>query len=141
MPDRPPPPECGTSTILSRSTLFYIVQLLQSISRSFLHGKRLRIVRLETEHQGNADSYRVTRDIPLPYRRIDPDTDDDDLTSKPKDRSNLDKLRAKILGRTTHGRGVDALNVGPRGHAKQREYEASRPGDYPTRGTTSDENV
>lgn len=84
--------------------------------------------------------YRVTRDIPLPYRRTDPDSDDDGFSSQPKDRGNLDKLRAKVLGRTTHGRGADALNVGARGHARQREYEASRPGDFPA-PSTSDENV
>jgi len=42
--------------------------------------------RLENEHLGNMDQYRVTREVPLPYalgdsRRDDPD-DDDDLTVK-----------------------------------------------------------
>jgi hypothetical protein len=36
-------------------------------------------VRVETEHLGNADAYRVTREIPLPYRRADVDLEEEDL--------------------------------------------------------------
>lgn len=38
------------------------------------------------------------------------------------------KIRERVVG-SPEGRGPDALNVGARGHAAQREYEASRPGD------------
>ena len=41
--------------------------------------------RLENEHLGNMDQYRVTREVPLPYlfndphRDTDPDDDDDEV--------------------------------------------------------------
>jgi len=35
-------------------------------------------LRLENEHIGNADQYRVTREIPLPYTIEDRDDDSDD---------------------------------------------------------------
>jgi hypothetical protein len=47
----------------------------------------------------------------------------------------LDKLRKEIVGEARDrvakgdGRGPDELDVGPRGHARQRDYEARRPGD------------
>lgn len=43
--------------------------------------------------------------------------------------TKLRHLRATIVGESAAGRGPDALNVGARGHAAQREYEARRPGD------------
>ncbi|ODN94664.1 hypothetical protein L198_04805 [Cryptococcus wingfieldii CBS 7118] len=94
--------------------------------------------RVETEHLGNADAYRVTREIPLPYRRIQADSDEDDSDSPKLERTkslvggvvniNLDRLRRGIRG-DREGRGPDALDIGARGHAEQREYESSRPGD------------
>lgn len=92
-------------------------------------------VRVETEHLGNADAYRVTREIPLPYRRIEHDSDEDDKApQRVKSRQNpitvqLDRLRRELVGGDDNGRGPDEPNVGPRGHARQREYEARRPGD------------
>ena len=35
-------------------------------------------VRLENEHLGNTDQYRVTREVPLPYRTEDKGDDDSD---------------------------------------------------------------
>jgi hypothetical protein len=43
--------------------------------------------------------------------------------------AKLKSIRATIVGESAAGRGPDALNVGARGHAAQREYEARRPGD------------
>lgn len=93
-----------------------------------------------TSLSGNADAYRVTREIPLPYRRTEQDSDVDDDFKPAKD-SNLTKLRQKVLGRTSEGRGANALNVGARGHARQREYEASRPGDFPAPASSGEDNV
>lgn len=94
-------------------------------------------VRVETEHLGNADAYRVTREIPLPYRDTKRSDSDDDLgpskSREPKKATplvaKLKRFREAVVGRDGHGRGLDALNVGARGHAAQREYEARRPGD------------
>jgi len=44
-------------------------------------------VRLENEHLGNMDQYRVTREVPLPYRMDDEkedDRDDDDQQLRAK---------------------------------------------------------
>lgn len=38
----------------------------------------LHTVRLENEHLGNTDQYRVTREVPLPYRTEDKGDDDSD---------------------------------------------------------------
>ena len=116
---------------------------------------------METEHLGNADAYRVsrfakleigqkshvqvTREIPLPYRRIEHDSDEDDKSpsshslvrqitrTKPQKQNSLsvhlDRIRRELVGGHDTGRGVDSENVGPRGHMRQREYEARRPGD------------
>ena len=90
-------------------------------------------VRVETEHLGNADAYRVTREIPLPYRKVDHDSDDDENDRVLNSKSfsvRLARLRKDLTGINDRGgRGPDELNVGPRGHARQREYEARRPGD------------
>jgi hypothetical protein len=83
----------------------------------------------------------VTREIPLPYRRIEHDSDEDDKQPELfRSKTNpitvhLDRLRRELVGEE-QGRGPDAENLGPRGHARQREYEARRPGD-----TESDEPV
>jgi len=69
----------------------------------------------------------------LPYRRVEHDTDDDDDLRAGMTRPNpisfhLDKMKRSLIGEGA-GRGPDTLNVGPRGHLNQREYEARRPGD------------
>ena len=47
----------------------------------------LGIVRLENEHLGNVDQYRVTREVPLPYPRESMARDDDEVE---------DNIRAKV---------------------------------------------
>ena len=74
----------------------------------------------------------------MPYRRVDRDTDEDEdekeasrrrARSKPKTISvHLDRIKRDLVGQE-RGRGPDELNVGPRGRAAQREYEARRPSD------------
>lgn len=93
---------------------------------------------METEHLGNADAYRVTREIPLPYRRLDRDSDSDEPLHRTKSSTrthgitlHLAKLR-KRLEDPGSGRGPDELNAGARGGYRQREYEAWRPGDKTT---------
>jgi hypothetical protein len=92
-------------------------------------------VRVETEHLGNADAYRVTREIPLPYRRIEHDSDSDEPLRRTKSSSqthgitlHLAKLRRRLEDPAA-GRGPDEANIGARGGYRQREYEAWRPGD------------
>jgi len=107
------------------------------------------LCRVETEHLGNADAYRVTREIPLPYRQAQ-DSDDDAKgmtkvsvsAAKGHDTitSRLRNIRQRLVGAEGAGRGPDALNVGARGHAAQREYEARRPGDTPGRDSDSNSN-
>lgn len=114
---------------------------------------------METEHLGNADAYRVsplfpsvgvmeanvkvTREIPLPYRRVERDSDEEEhkppstlarqITKTNARRGtisvHLDRIRRELVGENEAGRGPDAENVGARGHGRQREYEARRPGD------------
>lgn len=77
----------------------------------------------------------MTREIPLPYRRVEHDSDEEDAKPSLK-RTNtklsvrLDKIKRGLTGEGS-GRGPNELNVGGRGHAQQREYEARRPGDDP----------
>ncbi|KAL7418429.1 Xenotropic and polytropic retrovirus receptor 1 [Cryptotrichosporon argae] len=142
-----------------RSFVFAVLEMLRRWQWNFF--------RVETEHLGNADAYRVTREIPLPYRRREFDAsgsdDSDDALVRTRTRRSsrsartnqssrshalsvrLDRIRSKVLGDAADvgggsaGRGPDELNVGPRGHAAQREYEASRPGDLGSPGTDAGE--
>ncbi|WVF72993.1 hypothetical protein IAT40_007811 [Kwoniella sp. CBS 6097] len=155
----------STKHVRLRSFFFALAEMLRRWQWNFF--------RVETEHLGNADAYRVTREIPLPYRRLEHDSDDDDEPSSSPDglaeksRSGsrsinggrggggggrksfsvqLDRIRHRLRERRTSsgggggagtilgdseggGRGPDAIDAGPRGHAPQREYEARRPGD------------
>ncbi|ORY33360.1 EXS family-domain-containing protein [Naematelia encephala] len=116
-----------------RSFFFALAEMLRRWQWNFF--------RVETEHLGNADAYRVTREIPLPYRRVEHDIDDEDFGDShqtPKKTNplsvRLDRFRRGLVGESA-GRGPGALNVGARGHAGQREYEARRPGDLRRRNT------
>lgn len=109
-----------------------------------------RPVRVETEHLGNADAYRVTREIPLPYRRVDRESDDEDEVKRVLSRASakkknpmsvrLSRFKRGLVG-SAEGRGPEALNVGARGHAPQRDYEARRPGDIPREPSTGTTGV
>ncbi|ORX40588.1 hypothetical protein BD324DRAFT_10302 [Kockovaella imperatae] len=88
--------------------------------------------RVETEHLGNADAYRVTREIPLPYRRIEHDSEEDEMgpnraSKRPGSLSiRLEALKREILGRGPKGEG-DGNGDGhePQRHV-QRDYEAGQ---------------
>ncbi|KAL1412764.1 Xenotropic and polytropic retrovirus receptor 1 [Vanrija albida] len=115
----------------ARSFMFATFEMLRRWQWNFF--------RVETEHLGNADAYRVTREIPLPYRRVDDEGSEDDGGSSRKRVTRrlstnpiavkLRKMKHSLVGRATSGRGPDALPVGARGNFAQREYEARRPGD------------
>ncbi|KAF9482764.1 EXS-domain-containing protein [Pholiota conissans] len=66
-------PTAGPSMML-RSFIAGLLEMLRRWQWNF--------IRLENEHLGNMDQYRVTREVPLPYavdeRRRDYDQDDDD---------------------------------------------------------------
>jgi hypothetical protein len=107
-----------------RSWIFATCEMLRRWQWNFF--------RVETEHLGNADAYRVTREVPLPYRQQNDSDDDPKDMRRVGDHPVAQKLRQihlSLVGKDTAGRGPDALNVGARGHAAQREYEARRPGD------------
>ncbi|WOO82310.1 Xenotropic and polytropic retrovirus receptor 1 [Vanrija pseudolonga] len=114
-----------------RSWMFALFEMLRRWQWNFF--------RVETEHLGNADAYRVTREIPLPYRRVDDDGSEDDIAATKKSLARrastnpiavkLRKMKHSLVGKDTSGRGPDALPVGARGNFAQREYEARRPGD------------
>lgn len=71
--------------------------------------KKSLIDRLENEHLGNVDQYRVTREVPLPYSfddaANDSDVDDDDKKSISSWRSRRRAAKAQTLR--------DAYKVGP----------------------------
>ncbi|CAD6576022.1 MAG: hypothetical protein TREMPRED_001560 [Tremellales sp. Tagirdzhanova-0007] len=89
--------------------------------------------RVETEHLGNADAYRVTREIPLPYRRIEKESDDDADLHRAMTRPNpisvhLDRIRRDLTG-NGNGPGPTHENGGTRNRHSQRKYEARRAED------------
>nr|XP_019044152.1 hypothetical protein I302_07433 [Kwoniella bestiolae CBS 10118]OCF23082.1 hypothetical protein I302_07433 [Kwoniella bestiolae CBS 10118] len=134
----------STRNVRLRSFFFALAEMLRRWQWNFF--------RVETEHLGNADAYRVTREVPLPYRRINSDSDEDgdqDLDSKDHSKEkkknplsvHLDRLRLRHnIRHSNHsdddtltpggGRGPDAINAGPRGYRLERDYEARRPGDW-----------
>jgi len=75
-------PKGGLSSTL-RAFIFAMLEMVRRVQWNFL--------RLENEHLGNADQYRVTREIPLPYRLEDHDrdvdSDDDKDVRRPRRRS------------------------------------------------------
>lgn len=96
-------------------------------------------VRVETEHLGNADAYRVTREIPLPYRRIEHDSDSDEPLQRTKSSSSargfsvhLAKLRKRLVDEGDGADPTDAATTPKTGY-KQRPYEAWRPNDQSSR--------
>lgn len=92
---------------------------------------------METEHLGNADAYRVTREIPLPYRRIEHDSDSDEPLQRTKSSTStrgislhLSKLRRRL---EDPGDGKVEEAAGPKSGSgyRSRQYEAWRPKDKP----------
>ncbi|KAK0531206.1 Xenotropic and polytropic retrovirus receptor 1 [Tilletia horrida] len=77
----------GSASVLLRT---FIVALLEALRRW-----QWNMYRLENEHLGNADDFRVVKDVPLPYthgmRAAEEDLDDDDVQMAKK-RRNIFKL-------------------------------------------------
>ncbi|KAE8220597.1 hypothetical protein CF319_g5901 [Tilletia indica] len=75
----------------SSLTKIFIIALLESLRRW-----QWNMFRLENEHLGNADDFRVVKDVPLPYthgiRVAEEDLDDDEGPSNKKQRRNIFKL-------------------------------------------------
>jgi len=97
-------------------------------------------VRVETEHLGNADAYRVTREIPLPYRRIEHDSDSDEPLQRTKSSTksqgislHLSKLRRRLED-PGNGKPEEVASPKPGSGYRQRQYEAWRPKDKPAHG-------
>lgn len=87
---------------------------------------------------------QVTREIPLPYRRIEHDSDEDDKFESEQPSKGISshwkKIKMELVGKSK-GRGPDEVNAGPRGHERQREYEARRPGDTEEDPTAEEGNI
>ena len=110
------------------------------------------LVRVETEHLGNADAYRVTREIPLPYRRVGNESSEDEHVSLVRAQSRrtvkgkslsgqFERMRSNLaLKRSRAGkparqdtildppasRSPEEPRDGMRGSARPRDYEAWR---------------
>jgi hypothetical protein len=56
-----------------------------------------RADRLENEHLGNMDQYRITREVPLPYSfdEIHPETDVGDEDDEPQTRRSISSSKSK----------------------------------------------
>lgn len=52
-------------------------------------------VRLENEHIGNTDQYRVTREVPLPYRVEEKENEDSDDEREEEERSQRSSWRRR----------------------------------------------
>ncbi|CAE6448441.1 unnamed protein product [Rhizoctonia solani] len=67
----------GGLPISTRSFIFAVLEMLRRVQWNFF--------RLENEHIGNADQFRVTREIPLPYAFPgEAESDDEEGSSRPK---------------------------------------------------------
>lgn len=105
-----------------RSFFFALLELL----RRFLWAA----LRVETEQVGNTDQYRVSREVPLPYRLDQHDSDDDlavrrtvsrtggkakDMLSIRNAALRLGEMRESLMARRDRGKGDEEAGVGARG--------------------------
>ena len=95
---------------------------------------------METEHLGNADAYRVTREVPLPYRRVEHDSDSDEPLQRTKSSTqtgsvslHLAKLRQRFEA-SGDAKPEEAAAPQSKSGYRQRQYEAWRPKDKPVHG-------
>lgn len=86
------------------------------------------IVRVETEHLGNADAYRVTREIPLPYRNLDLESEDEAEGKSLKQRNPVKSRWKAILhrlkdggpaGGASHGHNASSEETGSAGRGQE----------------------
>ncbi|KAI0278093.1 EXS family-domain-containing protein [Russula aff. rugulosa BPL654] len=70
----------------------WLVALLEVLRRS-----QWNVYRLENEHLGNMDQYRITREVPLPYSfdEIIPETDVGDEDDEPQTRKSIHSSKSK----------------------------------------------
>ncbi|KAJ3552867.1 hypothetical protein NM688_g3924 [Phlebia brevispora] len=100
-------PEHGPSIML-RTWIAAMLEMLRRVQWNF--------IRLENEHVGNMDQYRVTREVPLPYSFDDAGHDSDgDEDDERKSISSWKKRKAKQPMRSVQNEGEstarDELNV------------------------------
>ncbi|KAF8609112.1 EXS-domain-containing protein [Ceratobasidium sp. AG-I] len=82
----------------SRAFIFAVLEMLRRVQWNFF--------RLENEHIGNADQFRVTREVPLPYVFTgDADSDDDDGIRSPASRPM--SVRLGVVGRRDRDRDAE----------------------------------
>lgn len=64
----------------------YVIRTFIAAMLEMLRRWQWNFIRLENEHLGNVDQYRVTREVPLPYSFDDPshesDGDEDDAAER-----------------------------------------------------------
>lgn len=70
----------------------WLVALLEVLRRS-----QWNVYRLENEHLGNMDQYRITREVPLPYSfdEIQPETDVGDEDDEPQTQGSIRSSKSK----------------------------------------------
>lgn len=87
----------GPATLTLRSFVAALLEMLRRWQWNF--------IRLENEHLGNADSFKIVRDLPLPYpvrrRRSSEDDDDDDD----------EDTKSFMLGSISSGSAHQQMNV------------------------------
>jgi hypothetical protein len=104
-----------------RSFMFAALEMIRRVQWNFCKSYRFSTaarpdhvnwyhsVRLENEHIGNADQFRVTREVPLPYVFTgDADSDDDDGARSPASRP----MSVRLLEMRGKGRAMDARAEG-----------------------------
>ncbi|CAE6461998.1 unnamed protein product [Rhizoctonia solani] len=81
-------PRVGLS-ITTRSFIFAVLEIFRRVQWNFF--------RLENEHIGNADQYRVTREIPLPYAFPgEAESEDEESSSRPQSPQSRSKDRNAV---------------------------------------------
>ena len=96
--------------------------LVRAVSLAFLEmGRRWQwnFIRLENEHLGNADSFKIIRDMPLPYpvRRGTAPQEDDNMGVSPKEDSKGAERTRQTL-RRAHNALVSAMRINQRSEAE-----------------------
>ncbi|WFD35657.1 Xenotropic and polytropic retrovirus receptor 1 [Malassezia cuniculi] len=78
---------------LARAILLALLEMLRRWQWNF--------IRLENEHLGNADSFKIIRDMPLPYPtcRVSSDDDDDGQTESPSEDKGSAEHNRQVLRR------------------------------------------
>ncbi len=81
----------GPATRLTHVVVIAFLEMLRRFQWNFF--------RLETEHLGNADTYRITKDVPLPYTIPNRASEDEDEDGEKREKRNTGSHRLAMLRR------------------------------------------